>query len=59
MVTPGVLASQEVPEPIIYTRLLSVNIVVQFRASESLICCEGRHLELLGSRPRWQRPSGV
>ena len=52
-------ASQEVPEPIIIIRLLSVNIVVQFRASESLICCEGRHLELLGSRPHWQRHSGV
>jgi hypothetical protein len=48
-----VLASQKVPEPIIYTRHLSANIVVQFRASESLICCEGSHLELLGSRPHW------
>jgi len=52
-------ASQEVPEPIIIIRLLSVNIVVQFRASERLICCESRHLELFGSRPRWQRHSGV
>ena len=56
---PGMFASQEVPEPIIFIRLLSVNIVVQFRASERLICCESRHLELFGSRPRWQRHSGV
>jgi len=59
MVVPEVFASQEVPEPIIIIRLLSVNIVVQFRASESLICCESRQLELFGSRPRWQRHPGV
>jgi len=34
-----VFASQEVPEPIIIIRLLFVSIVVQFRASESLMCC--------------------
>ena len=59
MLFPGVFASQEVPEPIFITRLLSVSIVAQIRASESLICCESRHLELFGSRPRWQRHSGV
>ena len=52
MPAPGVFASQEVPEPILIFWPLSANIVVQFRATESLICCEGSHLELFGSRPR-------
>lgn len=48
-------ASQEVPEPIHINRLLVDNIVVQFRATERLICYLSRHLELFGSRPLWQR----
>ena len=48
-------ASQEVPEPIHINRLLVDDIVVQFRATERLICYLSRHLELFGSRPLWQR----
>ena len=45
-------ASREVPEPIITPMLLLVIVVEQFREPESLMQCEGRPLEPVGSRPR-------